>query len=106
MNSFNFSMNSGRENTVAFSSWQGGHHFAPQYRKTGLFAVRAVANADSTLPLYQLMAGSAASVALVGAIALAGAEALVDVVAPDAAGAVAVCWLHPATVNESVNTSR
>src|ERR1700722_11066058 len=99
MNSFNFSMKSGRENTVAFNSWQGGHHFAPQYRKTGLFWARAAANADSTLPAYQPMAGStdAADGALAGALAAA--------IAPDAGGGVAVCWPHPARVKQTVKMS-
>src|SRR5580692_10587553 len=99
MNSFSFSMKSGRENTVAFNSWQGGHHFAPQYRKTGLFCSRAAAKADSTLPAYQAMAGS--TVAADGA----PAGALAAAIAPDAAGGVAVCWLHPAIVKPIVKMS-
>src|SRR5580698_2197778 len=94
MNSFNFSMNSGRENTVALSSWQGGHHFAPQYRNTGLFWVRAVAKGASTLPPYQAIAGTATG---------AGAGALAAATAPDADGGGAVCCAHPATIKPIVS---
>jgi NADPH:quinone reductase-like Zn-dependent oxidoreductase len=86
-------MKSGRENTVAFNSWHGGHHFAPQYRNTGLLWARAAANADSTLPLYQAMAGST------DAVAGAGAGALAAVTASDAAGGLALCCLQPAATS-------
>src|SRR5580704_811060 len=98
MNSFSFSMKSGRENTVAFSSWQGGHHFAPQYRNTGLFWARAVAKADSTLPLYQDIPDGAVTIALLDDVALVDDVEGLEDTAPDAGASVALCFEHPATI--------
>jgi hypothetical protein len=103
MNNFSFSMKSGREKTVAFSSWHGGHHCAPQYRKTGLSAACAAANADSTLPLYQAMLAGAAAVALLDDVALVDDIELADDTAPDAEAGGALCFEHPATIKHNAN---
>src|SRR5262245_35731847 len=46
-------MKSWRLKIVAITWLQGGHHFAPQYRNTGLPSAFAAANAPSTSPLRQ-----------------------------------------------------
>ncbi len=104
MNSFSFAMKSGRENTVAFSSWQGGHHVAPQYRNTGLFRARAAANAEATLPYYQAMAGAAVMFALVDAIALVDVGELAAGTAPVSPGGGAVCCPHPVAIKLRIVT--
>src|ERR1700736_3379172 len=53
-------MKSLRANTDDFSCWQGGHHLAPQYKKTGLFAAWANSNALATSPSNQSMPGASA----------------------------------------------
>jgi len=53
-------MKSARENTEDFNCWHGGHHLAPQYRNTGLFAARAASNASATPPSNQAIPGTSA----------------------------------------------
>ena len=47
-----------REKTEDFNCWQGGHHFAPQYRNTGLCWLWACWNALATPPAYQSIPGA------------------------------------------------
>jgi hypothetical protein len=62
-------MKSWRLKIVDITWLQGGHHFAPQYRNTGLPSAFAAANAASTSPFRQAMP----AVSCAGACAAAGA---------------------------------
>src|SRR5215472_4005979 len=92
-------MKSWRLKSVALTWLHGGHHFAPQYMKTGLCSSRAAANAASTwaslaASCQAMPATSPCDAVVVAAAAVAGARsvgavgdvdvgAAVDVVAAD-----------------------
>src|SRR5690349_7802364 len=82
-NNFDFSMKSGRLNTADLSCLQGGHHWAPQYKSTGLLDAFAEAKAASTSPLNQAIPGeSACTAARFTSSAALGAGFGVDAASP------------------------
>jgi hypothetical protein len=66
-----------------------------------LFWARAVANADSTLPLYQAIPAGSVMFALLDDVALVDDLAVTGGAAPDADVDVALCFQHPATIKHN-----